>query len=103
MGDLEGDKLDKLGGCWFLHRPLPKLGVIPGSTRDPSRDGAAAARWLGLSDLAALGGILGWAPACAGVTPGVWWVWSKNRAAGKWRALGSGPRVTRGGLVGLGV
>ena len=79
MGDLEGDKLDKLGGCWFLHRPLPKLGVIPGLTRDPSRDGATTARWVGLGDLAAWGGISGWTPACAGVTPWVGRAWGENR------------------------
>ena len=87
------------GGCGFSHRPLPKLGVIPGLTRDPSRDGATAARWLGLGDLAACGGISRWAPACAGVTPLVWRGGSKGRAAGKYRALGSRPRVTAGGVV----
>ena len=41
----EGDKMDKFG---------------------------TAARWLWLGELAAWGGIAGWAPACAGITPGVW-------------------------------
>ena len=55
----------------------PKLGVIPGLTRDPSRDDATAARWVVLGDLAAGGGISRWAPACAGVTSGVGEVWEQ--------------------------
>ena len=59
-----------------------KRGVIPGLTRDPSRDDATAARSVVLGDLAAWGGISRWAPACAGVTSGVRWVWSKGRWLG---------------------
>ena len=81
MRQREGDKMDKFdGGCGISHRSPSKTRCHPGAAgRDPSRDGATAARWLGLGDLAVWGGISRWTAACAGVTSGVGWVLSKRR------------------------
>ena len=84
-------------GLRHLHMPLLKLGVIPGLTRDPSRDGATASRWVGLGDLAAWGGISRWAPACAGVTSGVGAVWERESGVKSVQR----PRVTTGGWAWL--
>ena len=50
---------------------LLKLGFIPGSTRDPSRDGAFAARWPGRASFGKHGSQDG-SRVMPGMTPSVW-------------------------------